>query len=46
MASTLMVIGSASTTAANVWSGWLAHAAVWSVVLTDAEIADLAKIGP
>lgn len=46
MASTLMVIGADNTTVTSVWSGWLAHCALWSVVLSDAEIADLAKIGP
>ena len=46
VASDLFVLGSASTTAANVWLGWLQHMALWSVVLSADEIADLAKIGP
>jgi len=29
-----------------VWLGWLQHMALWSVVLSADEIADLAKIGP
>jgi len=43
MASTLMTIGAAATTPTSVFNGWLAHCAVWSVVLTDDEIRDLAN---
>ena len=43
MASDLMVLGSSSTTAADVWKGSLARLGIWSVVLTPAEIRELAK---
>src|SRR3970040_3135048 len=33
VASDLFVLGSASTTAANVWLGWVRQHAIWSVVL-------------
>lgn len=46
MASTTMVAGSSSTTAADVLTGWMARLGVWSVVLTGDEFADLAVIGP
>ncbi len=29
---------------ANIWDGWLAHAAIWTTVLTPAEIATLAVV--
>ena len=45
MASTTMVLGSSSTTAADVLNGYLARVGIWSVVLPDATIADLAVIG-
>lgn len=37
-------IGSTDTTPNAVWSGTLAHAAIWTRVLTAAEIAELAKV--
>lgn len=46
VASTLFTIGSGSTVPANVFKGWLQHCAMWNAVLTDDEIADLAKSGP
>ncbi len=45
MASTTMVLGSSSTSAADVLTGYLARVGIWSVVLTDKEFADLAVIG-
>jgi hypothetical protein len=45
MASTLMVVGSSSTTAADVWNGWLAHLGIWSAILTQTEVDELYKIG-
>jgi len=44
LASATTVIGSSSTTAANVWSGWLSNIAVWKVALSAAEIARLADL--
>lgn len=41
LAATTCCIGSASTTPANVWSGWLAHLALWDRPLTPVEIANL-----
>ncbi len=46
MASTTMVLGSSSTTAADVLTGYLARVGVWSVELTIPEMAELAVIGP
>ena len=40
-ASNSTVIGSASGVPGEPWSGWLAHCAVWTKVLSDAQIADL-----
>jgi hypothetical protein len=34
LSSSLCVIGSSSTTAADVWSGWISDVALWSVALT------------
>ena len=44
LASTTAVIGSSSTTAADVWSGWLSNIAVWKVALSASEIARLANL--
>lgn len=41
LASTVTIIGATSTTPTGVWSGWVAHAVIWSVALTPAEIARL-----
>ena len=45
MASTTMVLGSSSTTAANVLTGYAARLGIWSVVLPAATMQDLAVIG-
>ncbi len=45
MASTLMVLGSSSTTAADVLTGYIARLGIWNVVLTADEMADAAVIG-
>ena len=45
MASTTMVLGSSSTTAADQLTGYLARVGIWSVVLTGDEVADLANAG-
>jgi hypothetical protein len=45
VASDKFVMGSASTTASNVWKGYMAHLGLWSAVLTADEIYQLAKIG-
>lgn len=37
------LLGASTTAPANVWSGWLAHAAVWSAALTPTEIAAIAR---
>jgi len=44
LASTLTVVGAGSTGPANVWSGTLAHVAVWNRALSAAEIASLARV--
>lgn len=44
LASTATVAGAANTTPANVWSGYLAHVALWSTPLSGAQIATLAVI--
>lgn len=42
-----MVVGSTSTTIATAYTGWMAHLAWWSnAILTEAEMRELAKIGP
>ena len=46
VAETLFCIGAGSTVPANVFKGWLSQPALWSVVLSDDEIADLAEAGP
>ncbi len=47
MASTLMVLGSsASDTAADQFTGYLARFAWWNVILTQSEVDDLYIIGP
>ena len=46
MASTTMVLGSSSTTAADVLTGYAARLGIWSVVLPAATMADLAVVGP
>ncbi len=46
MASTTMVLGSSSTSAADVLTGYIARVGIWSVVLPDATMQDLAVIGP
>ena len=46
MASTLMVLGSSSTTAADQFTGYLARFAWWNVVLSQSEVDDLYTIGP
>jgi hypothetical protein len=46
MASTTMVLGSSSTTAADVLTGYAARLGIWSVVLPPATMRDLAVIGP
>jgi hypothetical protein len=38
------LLGAATSVPANVWSGWIAHAALWSATLTPTEIAALAKL--
>jgi len=43
--STACVIGSSSTTAANVWSGWLSDIAVWKTALTADDVDYLYKRG-
>lgn len=44
LASTATVLGAANTTPANVWSGTLAHAALWARALSDAEVAELVRV--
>lgn len=39
--STACVIGSSSTTAADVWKGWISDVALWSVALSAADVAYL-----
>lgn len=39
---TQATIGASSTTPGSVWSGWLAHAALWNRALSAAEVARLA----
>ncbi len=46
MASTLMVLGSSVTSGADLLTGYIARVGVWSVVLPDATMQDLAVIGP
>ena len=46
MASTLMVVGSSSTTAADQFTGWMAHFALWTPILTQTEVDTLFRIGP
>lgn len=41
LGSTLCCVGSGTTAPANVWSGWLAHAAIWNRPLTPTEVANL-----
>lgn len=41
---TIATIGSMDLVPAQVWYGWLAHAALWDTVLTPANVADLAVI--
>ena len=41
---TLTVIGAFNNAPSLVWNGFLAHAAIWTTVLTPAEIADLAVV--
>lgn len=38
---TTNLIGAATAVPANVWKGWLAHAALWNRALTAAEVANL-----
>jgi len=38
------LIGAFVTTPGAVWHGWLAHVPVWSIALTGAEVANLAKV--
>ncbi|KKL49393.1 hypothetical protein LCGC14_2315930 [marine sediment metagenome] len=45
MASTTMVLGSSSTSAADVLTGYIARVGIWSVVLPAATMQDLAVIG-
>lgn len=45
MASTLMVVGSSSTTAADQFTGYMAHLAVWSAILTQSEVDELYNAG-
>ena len=45
-ATTTMVLGTSATTPADQFTGWLSHFAWWSVILTAAEMRDLAKAGP
>lgn len=44
LASTAVVIGAASLTPTVVWSGYLAHLALWNVALSGAQIAQLAAV--
>jgi hypothetical protein len=44
LAATSTIIGAAATTPVNVWSGYLAHAALWTIPLTPAQIASLAVV--
>lgn len=46
MASTAMVVGSSSTTAADQFTGWMAHLGIWSAILAQTEVDDLYVIGP
>jgi len=41
---TTTVVGAATTVPAAVWSGWLAHAAVWTTPLTATQILALATV--
>jgi len=43
IAATTSVVGSSSTTAADVWTGWMQHLAIWSIALSDDDIAELAR---
>ena len=43
---TCTCLGASNTGASNAFKGYLAHAAMWSVVLSAAEIRELYKIGP
>ncbi len=42
---TVATIGAGDVTPANVWSGLIAHAALWSTPLSAAQIAQLASVG-
>lgn len=44
LGSTTTVIGAGSTAPVNAWSGYLAHAAVWTRALTAGEIAELYRV--
>lgn len=44
LAATTTVIGAATTTPTQVWSGYLAHVAVWNRALTATEILSLATV--
>ncbi len=44
LATTTVVAGAAGTSGTNPWGGYLAHAAVWSSVLSAAQIATLAVV--
>jgi hypothetical protein len=44
LASTTCVIGASNNSASDPWNGWLAHAAVWTTPLSDAEALALATV--
>jgi hypothetical protein len=44
LASNSAVIGAVSTTPTNVWSGTIAHVALWTTPLSTAQIANLARL--
>lgn len=44
--STITCLGTSKLAGANLFKGWMAHAAWWSTPLTKAEIEELYKIGP
>jgi hypothetical protein len=45
IAAATSVLGSSSTTAADQFTGWMQHVAIWSVALSDADMRELAKWG-